>query len=274
MHKNRTLSTILFQLIGYAAALIALAPLLWMALAGFKSKTEVVATPFRLLPMKWKYENYLTVMQNEMFVRSVITTLVGAVIFGALALTVNSMAAYVFARLEFPFKRLLWVFVIIPLFIPGLSISVTSFIVVTKLNMLDTMAVLIIPGLASAGSMFFIRQYYLNVPLAFEEAALIDGATRFGIFRHIFLPMSYPVFVIIGVGAFLGYWNSYIWPTMTITNKNLFQIQQYLATFRSERGTDFGLVMAGATLTIIPTLTLFLIFQRYIIKGIKISGLK
>lgn len=274
MQKNAIIQRVWFHFAGYVAAFLAMAPLLWMALAGFKGKTEVVATPFKLLPIKWKFQNYLTVIQNEMFVRSVLLTLIGAVVYAILTLIINSMAAYVFARLEFPFKRFLWAYCIIPLFIPGVSISVTSFIVVTKLHMLDTLAVLILPGLASAAHMFFIRQFYLNIPLALEEAALIDGATRFGIFRHIFLPMSYPVFVFVGVGSFLGYWNSYIWPTMTITNPDLFQIQQYLATFRSERGTDFGLVMAGATLTMIPTLILFLIFQRYIIQGIKISGLK
>lgn len=160
------------------------------------------------------------------------------------------------------------------MFIPGMAILVTSFIVVTKLQMLDTLAVLVLPGVASAGHMFFIRQFYLNIPLALEEAALIDGAGRFKIFSHIFLPMSYPVFVIVGIGSYLGYWNSFVWPTMTITNVNLFQIMQYLATFRSERGTEMGMLMAGSSLAAVPTIVLFLIFQKYIIRGIKISGLK
>jgi multiple sugar transport system permease protein len=274
MNKGITLGKTLIYLIGYLVAIVALFPLVWLAIAGFKGKTEVLATPFRFFPSEWLFSNYVTIFQDELFSKALLTTFVGAVIFAAGGLIVNSMAAYVFARLEFRFKKILWVYVIMTMFIPGMAILVTSFIVVTKMHMLDTLSVLILPGLASAGSMFFIRQFYLNIPLALEEAAMIDGANRFGIYFHVFLPMSYPVFVIVGIGAFLGYWNSFIWPTMTITNPELFQIMQYLATFRSERGSEMGLLMAGSTLSAIPTIVLFLIFQKYIIKGIKISGLK
>jgi multiple sugar transport system permease protein len=142
------------------------------------------------------------------------------------------------------------------------------------MGMLDTLGVLVLPGVASAGHMFFIRQFYLNIPQALEEAALIDGAGRIKIFTSIFIPMSFPVFVIVGIGSYLGYWNSFVWPTMTITNIDLFQIMQYLYTFRSERATEMGMLMAGSALSALPTIILFLIFQKYIISGIKISGLK
>lgn len=275
MSNNKAIfGKIVLHAIGILVASIALFPLLWMAIAGFKAKTEVLSTPFRFFPERWLVGNYISILQDSMFLKSMIITFGGAVLFAALSLAINASAAYVFARLEFRFKRVLWVYVIMTMFIPGMAILVTSFIVVTKLQMLDTLAVLVLPGVASAGHMFFIRQFYLNIPLALEEAALIDGAGRFKIFTHIFLPMSYPVFVIVGIGSYLGYWNSFVWPTMTITNVNLFQIMQYLATFRSERGTEMGMLMAGSSLAAVPTIVLFLIFQKYIIRGIKISGLK
>ncbi|MFC5649936.1 carbohydrate ABC transporter permease [Paenibacillus solisilvae] len=271
--KDQVMKTVL-SVIGFLVALTALFPLLWMTIAGFKGKTEVLSTPFKFFPDKWLVENYADILKDITFTRSMAVTFIGAIVFTVLSLIVNSMAAYVFARLEFRFKRIMWLYVITTMFIPGMAIMLTSFIVVTKLNMLDTMAVLILPGVASAGGMFFIRQYYLNIPIALEEAALIDGANRIKIFLHVFMPMSFPVFVIVGVGAYLGYWNSFVWPTMTITNPELFQIAQYLATFRSERSTEMGLLMAGSTLAAIPTILLFLIFQKYLIQGIKISGLK
>jgi multiple sugar transport system permease protein len=274
MHNKNKLSTAVFHIVGYIVAIMALFPLIWMTIAGFKSKIEVLRTPFKFFPDQWQFENYIAILQDQMFIKSMTTTFFGAILFALLGLAINSMAAYVFARLEFRLKGVLWSYVILTMFIPSISILLTSYIVVTKLHMLDTLSVLIIPGLASAGSLFFIRQFYLNVPLAYEEAALIDGASRFGIFRYVFLPMSYPVFVIVGIGAFLAYWNSFIWPTMTITNPNLFQISQFLATFRSERNTELGLLMAGSTLAALPTIILFLIFQRYIIQGIKIAGIK
>jgi multiple sugar transport system permease protein len=262
---------VLFAILLIAAALF---PLAWMAIAGFKTKTEVVRTPFQFFPEVWQWENYTQILGDAAFVRSLAITFVGAVLFTVLSLTVNSFGAYAFARLDFSFKRTLWVIVITTMFIPGMAILLTSFIVVTQLRMLDTLAVLVIPGAASAAHVFFMRQFYLNVPLALEEAALIDGASRWQIYRHIFLPMSKPVFVVVGMTSFLVFWNAYVWPVMTITSPDLYQIQQYLATFRSERSTELGLLMAGSTLAAIPVIVLFLIFQRYIIGGIKISGLK
>lgn len=253
---------------------LALFPLLWVILAGFKGRAEVLATPFRFFPKQWLVQNYTDILGDPAFLKAMGVTFGGAILFAALSLGVNSAAAYVFARLEFRFKKVLWVYVITTMFIPGMAILLTSFIVVNKMGMLDTLGVLVLPGVASAGHMFFIRQFYLNIPLALEEAALIDGAGRIRIFTSVFLPMSFPVFVIVGIGSYLAYWNSFVWPTMTITNPDLFQIMQYLYTFRSERATEMGMLMAGSALSATPTIILFLIFQRYIISGIKISGLK
>lgn len=261
-------------LIAGLVTIMALFPLLWVIIAGFKDKAEVLATPFRFFPRRWLVQNYTDILGDPAFLKAMAVTFGGALLFAALSLAVNAAAAYVFARLEFRFKSFLWVYVILTMFIPGMAILLTSFIVVNKMGMLDTLAVLVLPGIASAGHMFFIRQFYLNIPLALEEAALIDGAGRFKIFTHIFVPMSFPVFVIVGIGSYLGYWNSFVWPTMTITNPQLFQIMQYLYTFRSERATEMGMLMAGSALSCLPTLILFLIFQKYIISGIKISGLK
>jgi multiple sugar transport system permease protein len=119
-----------------------------------------------------------------------------------------------------------------------------------------------------------MRQYYLTIPTSIEDAALIDGCGRWKIFRYIFLPMSKPVFVVVGVMSFMAFWNSYVWPVMTITSRDLFQVQQYLATFRSEERSELGLLMAGSMLAALPVIVVFLIFQRHIVAGIKLSGIK
>jgi multiple sugar transport system permease protein len=249
-------------------------PVAWMVIAGFKAKTEVVRTPFQFFPDVWIVENYTTILQDREFIQAMTATLIGGIVFTALSIAVNSMAAYAFARLDFRGKRLWWVFCIVPLFIPAFAILLTSFVVVTNLGMLDTWQVLIIPGVASAYQMFFIRQFYLSIPLALEEAAMIDGASRWRIFLRIFLPQSWGIFVVVGVTSFLGYWNAYVWPILTIHSPELVQIQQYLGTFRQERGTEWGLLMAGSLLSVLPLLILVLIFQRYIVNGVRISGLK
>lgn len=259
---------------GLLFLLAALFPLAWMLIAGFKSKTEVIETPFQFFPEVWRVGNYQQILADPTFLRTMGWTFLGALLFASLALAVNSLAAYAFARLEFRFKRTLWVIVITTMFIPGMTILLTSFIVVTQLKMLDTLAVLVVPGAASAGMVFFIRQFYLNVPSSLEEAAMLDGCGRARIFVRIFLPLSKPPFVVMGITAFLAYWNSYVWPIMTITTEERYVVQQYLATFRSERSSELGLLMAGSMLAAAPVIIVFLIFQRQIIGNIKLSGLK
>ncbi len=278
MGRDRTLRSAAGGLVRGALLVVVVAtvvlPLAWMVIAGFKSKSEVVRTPFQFFPEVWRVDNYTSILADHAFVQAMLVTFIGGVIFTALSIAVNSMAAYAFARLDFRGKRLWWVFCIVPLFIPAFAILLTSFVVVTSLGMLNTFAVLIIPGVASAYQMFFIRQFYLSIPLALEEAAMIDGASRWQIFVRVFLPQSWGIFVVVGVTSFLGYWNAYVWPILTIQDPDLFQIQQYLGNFRMERGTEWGLLMAGSLLSVLPLILLVLVFQRYIVNGVRISGLK
>lgn len=249
-------------------------PLAWMAMAGFKGRTEVLRSPFQFFPEVWRFDNYADILRDPQFMRAMGVTFVGALIFTVLSLAVNSLAAYAFARLDFRGKRFWWVYCITPMFIPMMAIMLTSFMVVTKLNMLNTLAVLIIPGVASGAQMFFLRQFYLGFPIAVEEAALLDGASRWQIFVRLFLPQSGAPFVVMGIGSYLAYWNAYVWPVLTITDPNLTQIMQFLGNFRSERGNDWGMLMAGSTLASLPTIVLLLVFQRFIVNGVRISGIK
>lgn len=265
---------LLTYLLVVGIAVTALFPLAWMAISGFKSQTEVLRTPFQFFPDVWQLDNYRLILADPAFVRAMVVTFAGAVIFTVASLAVNSMAAYAFARLEFAGKQLWWLVCITPMFVPAMAILLTSFVVVSKLGMLDTLAVLIIPGVAASAQMFFLRQFYLNMPAAVEEAALIDGATRWQIFLQIFVPQSLGPFVVVGIASFLGYWNSYVWPVLVVSNPDLTQIMQYLATFRSARGNEWGMLMAGSTLAALPTILLVLIFQRYIVNGVRLAGIK
>ena len=278
LRRQRTIrrlpATVTKAVIGTFIVLAALFPLAWMAIAGFKTRQEVTRTPFQFFPEVWQIENYRQILADPAFIRTLLLTGFGAVLFTALSLTVNSLAAYAFARLDFAFKRTLWVVVITTMFIPGMTILLTSFIVVTRLQMLDTLAVLVIPGAASAAHVFFIRQFYLNIPSSLEEAAMLDGCGRLAIFFRLFLPLSKPPFVVVGITSFLVYWNAFVWPVMTITSPDMYQVQQYLATFRSERSSELAMLMAGSTLAAAPVIILFLIFQRQLIANIKMAGLK
>jgi multiple sugar transport system permease protein len=267
---RRVASAVLVALITVSV----LFPLAWMAIAGFKGRDEVLRSPFQFFPDMWRFDNYVDIARDPQFSRAMAVTFVGALVFTALSLAVNSMAAYAFARLDFRGKRFWWLYCIMPMFIPTMAILLTSFMVVSKLGVLNTMAVLIVPGVASAAQMFFLRQFYLGIPMAVEEAARIDGANRWQVFVRIFLPQSGAPFAVMGITAYLAYWNAYVWPILTITDPNLMQIMQFLGTFRSDRGNDWGMLMAGSTLASLPTIVLLLVFQRFIVNGVRISGIK
>ena len=274
LQPRRLVSTVLRTLAAAVIVLLALFPLAWMVISGFKIRTEVVSTPFQFFPEVWRWQNYAQILADPSFLRTLAVTGLGAVLFTAGSIAVNSMAAYAFARLEFRGKRIMWPLVLTTMFIPGMTILLTSFIVVTNLRMLDTLAVLVIPGMAAAGHVFFGRQFYLNIPSSLEEAAVVDGCGPWGVYLRIFLPLSKAPFVVVGITSFMAFWNSFVWPVMTITSPELYQVQQYLAAFRGERSSELGLLMAGSACAAAPILVVFLVFQRQIIANIKMAGLK
>lgn len=266
--------------IGYltaaAVAAISLFPLLWMFLASFKNKTEVLATPLRMLPKQWISTNYEAVLvntKNPLFHAMLITFIVAAlgVVF---SLLVNMMAAYAFARLEFFGKRLFWVYCLVTMYVPGLTILITSYLVVHSINMINTIWVLLVPGVAGGYNIFFFRQFFLNIPASLEDAARIDGCGRFRIFWTVFMPLSVTPMVVQGAGIFIGYWNSFMWPSITVTDKSIQQVMPIIRSFQTDYGTEYGRIMAATCLAVIPPIVLFAIFQKHIVKGFVLSGLK
>lgn len=267
---NRAALTLLAVLL----LIVTLFPLVWMLVSSFEPASEIGSSALQLLPKQWVTVHYVKLLADGTYIRSMLITFVGAAIFSVVGAVINSMAAYAFARIDFAFKRILWGYTIVTMFIPFMSIFITSFVVVHDLGMVNTLSVLIVPALAAAANVFFFRQFYLFFPRSVEEAAIIDGASRIGIFIRLFVPNSIAIFVIIGIQRFMGYWNSYVWAVMTITNPVLYTIMQKLSYFRSTYGSDWGVIMAGSSLGALPPLILLLIFQRYIIQGVKITGIK
>lgn len=273
---SRRIGRIVSGLILLIVAVTAIFPLVWMILASFKARTEVFAVPLKILPETWRLDNFRYVFNDssQNFAVSMLVTLLVSVSAVILSLLVNTMAGYVFARTEFYGKRFFWGYCIVSMFIPGLTIMLTSFLVVNALSMLNTVFVLILPGLASGYNIFFFRQFYLNFPLALEDAARIDGAGRLRIYLEIFLPMSKAPLVVLGAGVFMGYWNSFLWPSLTVNHPYLMQIMQIIRSMSSVYATNYGAVMAATTVAILPPLILFFIFQRYIVQGVVLSGIK
>ena len=185
------------------------------------------------------------------------------------------MAGYVFARMEFPLKNVIWWSVLITMFIPGITILLTSIRVVNMLKMVDTLMVLIIPGVVSAYNIFYFRQFFLAIPKSLEDAALLDGLGHFGIFWHIFRPMSTTPMIVIGISVFMGYWNSFMWPTLTVSNNaEIAQVTQIIRVLSDAYAGNYGVVVAASLISIAIPLVIYLIFQKKILEGIATTGLK
>ena len=206
--KNRLIRLIknLLALLVVAAILF---PIIWMLPAAFKDRTELFAIPNQFLPEEWSLDNFEKVftltLNGYNFTSSLLATLAVAAIATALSLFINMMAGYVFARIEFPMKNVIWWAVLITMFIPGITILLTSIRVVNLLKMVDTLWVLIIPGVVRAYNIFYFRQFFLAIPKSLEDAALLDGLGHFGTFWHIFRPMSTTPMIVIGISVFIYY---------------------------------------------------------------------
>ena len=262
--------------VAMVVAVVSLFPMLWMLLASFKTKNEVLATPLKMLPEKWVTTNYTAVLISDQnpILRSMVMTLAVAVLGVLFSLFINMMASYVFARLEFFGKRFFWGYCILTMYVPGLTILITSYLVVHQMNMINTFWVLLVPGIAGGYNIFFFRQFFLNIPASLEDAARIDGCGRFAIFCKIFLPLSTTPMVVQGAGILIGYWNSFMWPSMTVTDKKIQQIMPVIRSFQTTYGAEYGRIMAATCLAVIPPVVLFAVFSKYIVKGFVLSGLK
>lgn len=279
MIRTRKSTRIIFSVIALLVAAIIAFPVIWMIPAAFKSKAELFSIPNTFLPKEFTLQNFIKVFQvnvnGSTYLKAMGATTVVAVISTFFSLLINMFAGYVFARFEFRGKKLLWVFVMFSMFIPGITIMLTSIRMVNILHMTDTILVLIIPGLANSYNIFYFRQFYLSVPPNIEEAALMDGESRFMMFFRIFLPMSTTPMVIIGIGTFMGSWNNFIWPTLTVTNNTgITQIMQIIRSLNGSYQGEYGVVIAATLMSLVIPITLFGIFQKRIVEGISLTGMK
>jgi len=267
-----------YAIIAIAVISIILFPLLWMIPGAWKSKVDIWNIPPTWLPVEATWENFAKVFEvtrQYNFGKSLLSTAVVSVLAMVGSLFVNTLAAYAFARIEFPGKKLLWVLYLFPMFVPGITILLTSIKVVNDLGMMNTMFVLFMPSLASAYQTFFFRQFFLGMPSAYEEAAEIDGCNAFAIFFRIFLPMSVTPLVIQGVGVFMGHWNSFLWPALTVAgNENLQQVMQVIRLLYNNNPSEYGITIAASLLAMLPPLLIFAFAQDKIVQGVALSGIK
>jgi multiple sugar transport system permease protein len=270
----RWLGRLALYLLAALLAVVMLGPLLWMLSSSLKTSSEALAIPARLLPSSFQWANYLAVFTRVPFGRYLLNSFIVATTVTVVALLFHSMAGYSLARLRYRGRNLIFVSILSTMMVPFTAIVVPLFILIRTLGWIDTYQAMIIPAIPHAFGIFLLRQFYLSIPRELEEAALIDGAGLMGVYWHVMLPLSRPIMAALGIFFFLANWNSFFWPLVVVQSPDLWTVQLGIQHFTGEHATDWSVVMAASTVAALPTLILFLVLQRRLVEGIKLTGMK
>jgi ABC-type glycerol-3-phosphate transport system permease component len=259
-----------------AVGLLVAMPIFIAIFASFKLPQDITNYPPTLLPEMWTVENYITAWTSTPFGRFFLNSVVQTSIIVAANIVFSVLAAYAFSFLHFPGRDILFYVVVGSLMIPFQLTFIPNFILITEWGWSNTFQGLTAPFLASAFGVFMLRQFFLSVPKDLHDSARMDGASNWRFLWQILVPISKGSISAFGIFSFLGAWSQYLWPLIITSEENWRTIQIGLRffLFDQERGADWGAIMASAVIALVPTLLIFLVAQRQLVKGIAMTGLK
>lgn len=269
-HPGRAIATIIL-LVGSVVVMI---PLVWMLSTALKSDAEVMINS-SFIPRDWRFDNFAKAWTSAPFEtylkNSVFITLVGL----TGTLLSNSLIAYGFAKIRFRGRDAIFVAVLATMMIPGMVTMIPTYVMFSRFGWVGTFLPLTVPSFfGSAYYIFLLRQYFLGIPMAYNEAAKIEGANEFNILMRIIVPMSKPVLTTIAVFEFNAKWNDYFGPMLYLDNEKMYTLQLGLRTFRGTAGVEWQKFMAASLIVLLPTIIIYAFLQRYIIQGVAVGGIK
>jgi multiple sugar transport system permease protein len=252
-------------------------PFLWLIFSSFKTGSDIVSIPIRLLPKEWTLSAYQMVMNPERanlpqaYLNSFMVT-AGTVL---TVLFTSSLGGFVFARLDFPGRKVLFYFILSTTMVPFLTLLVPLYIVMRNLNLLNSLWGLWAPSIFSSFGIFLSRQFIYGIPGELYDAAKIDGSSDWGIYRNVILPLTKPLLSVLAIFTFLGSFNAYLWPLVILNDMDKMTLPLVLSRIADRFGAqDYQAVMAGGVLISLPPLLVFLFFQRNFVRGIALTGIK
>ncbi len=269
-----TLSKILIYTILTLVAVTMAAPFLYMLSTALKAPHEITTIPPVWIPERLMWENFVKVWTILPFGRYVLNTIFVTVCITVGTVVTSSLGAYAFSRLEWPGRDTLFMGYLGTMMVPFSIIMIPLYQMMKHLEWIDTYKALIIPWLFSAYGTFLLRQFFMGIPKELEEAAIIDGAGRLGILTRIIMPLSKPALITLGTFTFLSSWNSFLWPLIVTNSQTKYVLTIGLNFLQGTYFTQVNLVMAAVTITVLPTILLFLFGQRYFIESVAITGMK
>ncbi|WP_258564016.1 carbohydrate ABC transporter permease [Streptomyces himalayensis] len=257
-------------------ALLTVLPFIWVISGSLRGLDEIRSDPGAWLPHDVTFDNFVRLFRTEGFGQFRVNSIVVATIVVVGNIVAASAAGYALAKFDFAGKRIAFGAVMAAMMVPFTTVFVTQFVITVDMGLADTLAGIALPGVAMPMSVFIMRQYAMSIPDELLEAARIDGASEFRIFFRIFLPLAGPAVATITIMSFLTSWNNFIWPLIVAQSMSTYTLPVGLAATSQAAAhvTDYGLMLAGAIVVMLPVLVLFLLLQRYFVQGIAGTGMR
>jgi ABC-type sugar transport system, permease component len=276
MKATKNIAKIVNSILVIFISLLVLFPFLWMVRSSFLSNLEINQYPPLLLPKTWHFDNYPYTLSVFPFGRYFMNTMFITIPSVLGVLLTATMAAYSFARLDFPLKKFWFTLVIGSMLMPGTVFIIPIFIAWSSIGLSNSYIPLIVPAYLGGGAfnIFLIRQFLLTIPRELDEASYMDGASHLQILFKVLIPLIKPVLITVGLFTFILYWNDVMGPLIYISRNEMSTVSQALANFKSALGTDWKSIMAASTMSIIPSVIIYFIGQKYFTEGIVLTGLK
>ncbi|OZT11917.1 ABC transporter permease [Priestia aryabhattai] len=273
MKKTQSAWKVVAYVVLTVYALITLIPFIWAMSASFKTLEEIVSGTMNFIPKDFTFENYKQIfIEQKLFPRWLFNSLFIAVVGTALNLLFNSMAGYALARLSFPGKKSIFMIILAVLMIPGQVTMIPNFLILKELGWLNTYQGMIVPAMVNATFIFMMRQFFINFPKELEEAAELDGLSKFGTFFKVVLPLAKPALAAQAIFVFMGFWNDFMRPLIVMSDTEMFTLTLGLNTFKGQYISYWNYIMAASMVFTLPMLLLYAFFNKYFVKGISFTG--
>lgn len=256
-----------------AVGFFMLAPLLWMLSTSLKEPGDIFIYPPQWIPDPVVWQNYVETVTVMPFGRFYFNSTFQAAAVTVLQLLTSSLAAFAFARLRFRGRELLFLLYLGTMMIPFPVTMIPNFIIVRVLGWIDTYKALILPPAFSAFSTFLLRQYFMSLPIELDDAARVDGASSFRIWWQILLPLAGPAVATLAIFTFLGQWNNFLWPLIVTNSEHMRTLPVGLAAFQGQYRVEWHLLMAGSVIALVPILAIYIIGQKWFVRGITLTGM-
>lgn len=278
-HRSRSFATRIVLILAYTLLVLTafsmIFPFYWMVATSLKTEARVFAFPPEWIPSPPIGDNYLYIFTELPFALYVFNSLKVSLLWTLGVVLSSSLAAYAFARVRFWGRNFLFMATLAALMIPAQITMIPLYVIMSRLGWVDTHLPLFVPAyFGSAFGIFLLRQYFMTIPQDLNDAAKIDGCSHFGVYWRIMMPLSKPVLATLALLAFMGSWNDLLGPIIYLYDNNLFTLPLALTRFRGQYYTQWAYMMAGATVSLLPILLIFLFTQKYFVRGVVLSGLK